>query len=463
MTTNTDAAGSGKGALWAIPAGALFFCLLCGYYVLRPVRDEMAARAGAGNLKWLFTATFLAMLAATPVFGWMAARLRRTLLVPGTIAFFASHLLLFRLALLDPTLAADAAPVFFVWISVFNLFVVSVFWSLMADLLDLGQATRLYGPVSLGGTLGAVTGPLLTAALVGRTGVPGLLLVAAFILVMATALAVWLSGRPGPGRTGSAGVTALGGGAWEGVTLVLRSPWLLALCAYILLHSFAGTLLYLEQTRLSRTAFVSSEERTAFFAQLDLVVNLLTAATQLFGVAPLLRRFGLPVALALLPVLTAVGLVAYGLWPTLGVLAAVGILRRAGEYAIARPAREMLFTLLPRAMKYKAKNFLDTTVFRAADAASGWMLDGLRVLGLAAGSLALAAVPAALGGAVIGWRLGRMPDARHPADAGGHADPGPTSPAPARAPTENHHDRQPSAAATPVEDRGGPAPGSGGR
>jgi AAA family ATP:ADP antiporter len=188
---------------------------------------------------------------------------------------------------------------------------------------------------------------------------------------------------------------------------VWRSPGLRWLCLFLCLHSSVGTVLYFEQTRIVGEAFTSPEARTALFARVDLAVNALTLATQLLGLAPLLRRFGLSVALCLLPAASAVGLLALGLWPTLAVLVGFGIVRRAGEYAIARPAREMLFTVLPRAARYKAKNFLDTAVFRGADAASGWLTDGLRALGLAGGALALAALPAALAGAVIGWRLGR--------------------------------------------------------
>jgi AAA family ATP:ADP antiporter len=391
-------------------AALLFFLLLCSYYVLRPVRDEMAVRLGAQQLKWLFTGTFVAMLAATPVFGWLASVLRRAILVPATLGFFALNLLAFRAALATPDLALGAAIAFFIWVSVFNLFVVSVFWSLMTDLFDLAQAERLFGLVSVGGTAGAIAGPALTAALVTHTGVPGLLLLSAALLTLALVPALALAGSAGARGTSAATARdgrALGGSAWEGFALVWRSPGLRWLCLFLCLHSFVGTVLYFEQTRIVGAAFTSPEARTALFARVDLAVNALTLATQLLGLAPLLRRFGLSVALCLLPAASAVGLLALGLWPTLAVLVGFGIVRRAGEYAIARPAREMLFTVLPRAARYKAKNFLDTAVFRGADAASGWLTDGLRALGLAGGALAFAALPAALAGTVIGWRLGR--------------------------------------------------------
>lgn len=387
-------------------SGVLFFCVLSSYYVLRPVRDEMAVRGGVSNLKWLFTATFVAMLVTTPVFGWVAARVRRNMLVAGSFLFFLSHMLLFRVALRDAA-ASDWAPAaLFVWVSVFNLFAVSLFWSLMTDVFSLEQAERLFGAIAVGGTLGAITGPLLTASLVSHLGVADMLFVSAALLGLAAVVAVAVS--RGPGRApGSPGDRALGGGAWEGLLLVARSPYLMLFCLYLLCHSFGGTVLYFEQTRIVAEAFASGEARTAFFARVDLAVNLLTVLTQLLGLSPLVRRFGLAVALALLPAIALAGFATLAAWPLLPVLVIFGILRRAGEYAIARPAREMVFTVLPRAMKYKAKNFLDTTVFRGSDALSGWLADALRGFGLGGGALALAGIPAALAGLWAGWRIGR--------------------------------------------------------
>lgn len=382
--------------------------------MLRPVRDEMAVRLGADQLKWLFTATFLAMAAVVPVFGFLAARVRRVPLVCGALAFFALHMLGFRAALQDDTLAAQAAPVMFVWVSVFNLFVVSIFWSVMTDVFSLEQAERLFGPIAVGGTLGALCGPLLTTTLVGRIGVPNLLLVSAGILVLAGACILLLDRASRARAAGDvAPPPALGGSAWEGLLLVVRSPYLLLFSAYVLLQSLAGTVLYFEQTRIVKDAFATSEARTAFFAQVDLAVNALTAGTQLLGLAPLLHRFGLRLALAMLPAVTALGFLALGMWPTLTILVTFGVLRRALEYAVARPSREMLFTVLPRNVKYKAKNFLDTAVFRGSDALSSWIVDAARAGGLAGGALAFAALPAALISLAIGVRLGRPVDARN--------------------------------------------------
>lgn len=416
MLRNSNSRSGVHGDEWlsVVCAAAAFFCILASYYMLRPVRDEMAVRLGADQLKWLFTATFVAMTAVVPVFGFLASRVRRVPLVFGALAFFALHMLGFRAALQDASLAAHAAPVMFVWVSVFNLFVVSLFWSVMTDVFSLEQAERLFGPVAVGGTLGALCGPLLTSTLVARIGVPDLLLVSAGVLMAAGACVLLLdrvTRARGPRETPPP--PALGGSAWEGLLLVIRSPYLLLFSAYVLLQSLAGTVLYFEQTRIVKDAFDTTEARTAFFAQVDLAVNAITAVTQLLGLAPLLHRFGLRLALAILPAVTALGFLALGLWPTLTILVTFGVLRRAMEYAVARPSREMLFTVLPRNVKYKAKNFLDTAVFRGSDAVSSWIVDAARTAGFAGSALAFAALPAALISLAIGVRLGRPVDARY--------------------------------------------------
>jgi len=407
------AANDRRAAAWA---SATFFLLLAAYYVLRPLRDEMAVRAGTANLGWLFSATFVGMLCAAPLFGWCASRFSPAKLVPGVFAFFAIQLGMFHVAMQGTSFGLAGSAVFFVWVSVFNLFVVSVFWSLVTDRFGLDAAERLFGPISVGGSLGAIVGPGLTATLAEPLGVARLPLVSVALLTGAIVCAVQLTrSATSPSKSADSaqfGRGPLGGSAWEGFALVVRSRVLSLLCAYLLLHSLLGTVLYFEQTRLAGAAFATSEARTAFFAKIDLVVNVLTVITQAVGTSALVRRFGLAVALALLPVLSAIGFAALAAAPTLAVLVVVGVVRRAGEYAIARPSREMVFTVLPRAMKYKAKNFLDTVVLRGSDAGSGWLVEGARLLGIVGGPLALAAVPVALLGGAVGWRLARDPQIR---------------------------------------------------
>lgn len=391
-------------------AFAYFFCLLCGYYLLRPVREEMGVQGGIANLKWLFTAVFVAMLAITPVFGWLAARLPRQRLLPTVYVFFALNLIVFYVFWRDPASAHWIGPVFFVWVSVFNLFVVSVFWSFMADLFTLEQSERLYGPIAAGGSLGAITGPLIATSIVQRLGIPTLLLVSCGFLILCIVCIVLLArwARRVPRSSHSSGdEVPLGGRAWDGVMLVLRSPYLLLFVGYIFLHSIIGTLLYFEQNRAVGAALSSPAERTALFAKIDLIVNIVTVLVQIFALSALVKRIGVAWALALLPLLALLGFAVYLASPTLSILIALMVARRAGEYAIARPAREMLFTVLPRAVKYKAKNFLDTTVFRGADATSGWLVDAMRSASMGAVWISLIGIPIAVMGAYTGWRLGR--------------------------------------------------------
>jgi ATP:ADP antiporter, AAA family len=389
---------------------AYFFCLLCSYYILRPVRDEMGIQGGVENLKWMFTGTFLAMLAAVPIFGWAAARFPRAKLLPVVYGFFIINLLIFFALLQSGIERAYVAQAFFIWVSVFNLFVVSVFWSFMADLFSNQQARRLFGFIAAGGTVGALTGPSLTAALAVPLGPVNLLLISGVFLTLAITcifgLLRWVEDLRAqePTRQGS---EALGGGIWAGVTALLRSPYLLGISLYIVLYTALSTFLYFEQARIVASEISSSSERTAVFALMDLAVNVLTLLAQLFVTGRIVQRLGVAAALAGVPALVAAGFVILAVLPTLAVLIAFQVLRRAAEYAVARPAREILFTVVSRESKYKAKNFIDTVIYRGGDAASGWLFAGLAALGLGLSGIAIAAVPIAAAWLVTGLLLGR--------------------------------------------------------
>jgi len=412
-------------SLWSF---ACFFCVLCGYYVLRPLRDEMGVQGGVENLPWLFSATFAAMLAVVPAFGFAASRLRRRLLVPWTYLFFIANVLVFYGLFSEGIAPAAVARVFFVWVSVFNLFVVSLFWSLMADLFRPEQAARLFGFISAGGSCGALAGPTLTASLAAPLGTANLLLVSCAFLGSAlvciralvrsagTATRADSSGKvPGP-------ADSIGGTTWSGVTEILRSPYLLGIVAYVLLYTVLFGFAYLELARMVAATYGDSARRTALFAQVDLAVNVITLLGQLFVVAKLVEKLGVGAALALLPGLGLAGFLIIGLAPVLPVLIAFQILRRAADYAIARPAREMLFTVLRREAKYKSKNFIDTVVFRGGDAASGWVYAALKGLGLGLAGLAATAIPGAILWLVLGLWLGkrhaRMKSKKSPSDDG---------------------------------------------
>jgi AAA family ATP:ADP antiporter len=398
--------------LWSF---AYFFCLLCSYYLLRPVRDEMGIQGGVDNLPQLFTGTFLIMLAAVPLFGWASSRFPRRKLLPMVYLFFAANLLAFYGLMQSGIASARVAQAFFIWVSVFNLFVVSVFWSFMADLFRNDQARRLYGFISAGGSSGALAGPLLTAVLAPSIGPANLLPVSAAMLCATVLcirrLAAWSESNPAERRSPAVRVEEpLGGGTLAGVTLVLKSPYLLGICIYVMLGTLLGTFLYFHQANIIAVDIPSSGERTAMFAKIDFAVNVLTLFCQIFVVGHLVGRFGVGTTLVILPILAAIGFFFIGLAPTLAALIVFQVIRRAGEYAIARPAREILFTVLNREEKYKSKNFIDTVVFRGGDAASGWLFEGLRVLGLGFAGIAFVGVPIALLWAGTGWMLGRSQD-----------------------------------------------------
>ena len=387
-----------------------FFCLLCGYYILRPVRDEMAIEGGVQHLPWMMTATFLTLLVATPLFGYVSARIPRDRLLLSVYVFFASHLVGFFLLMSGHVAPHWVARVFFVWLSVFNLFVVSVFWSFMADIFTPEQGTRLFSIIAAGGSTGAMVGPLATSALTYLVPIPALMLVSAVLLAACwlciRALDRWSKQQPGSvvDRPGE----AIGGSMWAGMRLTLSSPYLLGISGYLFFLTTTATFLYLEQTRLIADQVASPEGRTRLFAVMDLAVNVMTFLTQFFMTAPMIGRFGFASALMLLPAASMIGFTVIGLTPVLLAFILFTIVRRVAEYAIAKPAREVLFTVVGREEKYKAKNFIDTAVSRGGDAATGWIVSGVRAVGINAPQMAWALVPIAGLWAWLGAVLARQ-------------------------------------------------------
>ena len=400
-----------------IYAFVYFFSLLCAYYILRPLRDEMGIQGGVDQLQWVFTGTFVVMLLAVPLFGWAVARYPRRRLLPALYYFFIVNLLLFYALFETEWPRPWVARAFFIWVSVFNLFIVSVFWSFMADLFSNAQAKRLFAVIAAGGSVGAIVGPALTAELSGYLGVANLLLISCgFLLVAVGCIHLLLRWdgrvqRAGEPDDGSQRGTAISGSLIDGALRVLRSPYLLAICLFVLLYTSLSTFLYFEQAHIVRAAFDDAERRLALFAAIDLGVNTLTVLAQLFVTARLIEHLGLDVTLAIIPVGLAVGFLVLAVQPAVAVLVTVQILRRAGNYAVTRPGREILFTVLPRADKYKSKNFIDTVVYRGGDAVSAWAFAGLTGLGLGLSAIAYLAVPLALLWAMVGLWLGRRQDA----------------------------------------------------
>lgn len=411
--------GEGRALLWSF---AYFFCLLAGYYVLRPLRDEMGIAGGVRNLQWLFTATFLAMLAAVPVFGAMVARLPRRRFIPLVYHFFVVNIVIFWLLLAFDVGRVQVARVFFVWISVFNLFAVSVFWSFMADLFASEQGKRLFGFIAAGGSLGALLGPALTVALALPLGPVNLLIVAALLLELAVLCARRLEPVAVPGGTASltsaamlparAEAAELGGGWLAGIAMVLRSPYLAGIALWVLLLSLTGTFLYFQQANIVAAASDDPAVRTRIFATIDLSIGILTIIVQFFATGRLIARFGVGRAAAILPLVFGLGFLALAFTPMLIVVIAFQAVQRTANFALSNPAREILFTVLEREEKYKAKNVIDIVVFRGADAASGWLFALLRGAGAELSAISLATVPLAGIWLVLALALGRAHERR---------------------------------------------------
>ncbi|MDQ0138647.1 NTP/NDP exchange transporter [Cupriavidus necator] len=412
--------GIRSGEAGAVVAGFLFFfCLFASYFMLRPVRETMGIAGGVNNLQWLFTATFVVMLAAIPLYGAVCAWLPRRRFVPWVYAFFIANLLAFALATRALPDNIWLARVFYVWLSVFNLFVVSVAWSLMADVFRPEQARRLFALLAAGASAGGLAGPVLGGWLVPHIGLTGLMLLSAALLAATLPGVAWLFGwrrRAGAGvaQPGQAAAGAvqdpgdpIGGGLLAGLSLLLRSRYLLGIGLFVILLATASTFLYFEQARLVAEAFPERTRQTQVFSALDAAVQALTILVQLFFTGRMARRYGVTMLLTAVPLAVTAGFLVLALLPTFGVLAAVMILRRVGEYALLRPGREMLFTVVDAETKYKAKNVIDTAVYRAGDAVSAWVKTAIDALSGHPATVALAGALLALAWAGLGWWLGR--------------------------------------------------------
>lgn len=370
----------------AVLAGSLlFFMLFTGYFMLRPVRETMGVAGGVENLQWLFTGTFIATLVCLPVFGWLASRVRRRYILPWTYGFFICNLLVFAALLARHPDGPWVARAFYIWLSVFNLLSISLAWSVLADLFSTEQGKRLFGVMAAGASLGGLSGPLLGALLVAPLGHSGLLTLAA-VLLLGSVLAAWVlqhwrtthplltHNAPREGRT-------LGGNPFSGAAAVLRTPYLLGIALFVVLLASVSTFLYFEQARIVSETFTDRTRQTQVFGAIDAVVQALAILTQLFLTGRLARRLGVRVLLVAVPLGMAVGFVCLALSPVFALFVIVMVVRRAGEYALVRPGREMLFTVVSAEDKYKAKNFIDTVVYRGGDAVSGWIKRGLDLMG----------------------------------------------------------------------------------
>jgi AAA family ATP:ADP antiporter len=391
-----------------------FFFLLCGYYILRPVRDEMAIEGGVQHLPWMFTGTFVTLLVVTPLFGYLSARVPRHRLLLTVYLFFGANLIGFFVVMMSHITPEWTARVFFVWLSVFNLFVVSVFWSFMADLFTPEQGARLFAVIAAGGSTGAMTGPLLTAGLTFVVPVATLMLISAAFLVGCCICIYQLDRWARHHLTAPVGQQGepIGGSIWGGIRLALTSPYLMGICLYLFCLTTTATFLYLEQARLIGMQIPSPESRTRLFAIVDLAVNVIAFITQAFVTGRMISALGLGSALVFLPIASVIGFSTVGLAPVLVVFILFTVVRRVGEYAISKPAREVLFTVVSREEKYKAKNFIDTAISRGGDAATGWIVNGVKAFGATTTQLAWILVPISILWGWLGWGLARHEEQR---------------------------------------------------
>jgi len=384
-------------ALWL---GFVFnFMVLGGYYVIRPIRDEIGASSGVENLPWMFTATLVAMLVANALFSALVAGMSRRKFIPIAYRFFIANLVIFSvlMRILTPAQQAWLGRTFFVWLSVANLFVVTVFWAFMTDLFSNEQGKRLFGFISIGGSLGAIIGGSITAWLVKPIGAANLLLVSGVMFEVAAQSVRFFPADFARGQQTSqdrrAEDAAIGGSLWSGITHIFRSPYLFGLFAFIIFYSTTSTWAYFQQSDLAGHGFADRAARTTFFANLDRSVNTLTLLGQLFLTGRLLKWLGVTPTLIIMPALSLIGFVFIGVSPLLAVLAVFQVLRRAATFAFMRPAREVLFTVLRREDKYKAKSVIDTFAYRVGDQLGAWSYRGLNAFGFGLRGISFITIP----------------------------------------------------------------------
>ncbi len=410
------------------------FCVMAGYYILRPVRDAFAVAMPENDVANLFIVVFVVMLIIIPIYGFINSRVKLSTLLPWVYVFFALNLLAFYFMLEGNPESLWTARVYFVWVSVFNLFVVSVFWSFMADLYSKEQSKRLFGFIAAGASTGAIVGPfivtiLITPEMYGLTfppvSTPNLLLISAgFLLIPVLVIRSLVNHKDefqGADKEPNDMQQAIGGNPFAGVLLFFKSPYLLGIGLFIILYTAMSTFVWFQLLDLIRAEEMTREETTGLWALMDLVVNILAVVTQLFGTARLASRFGLVVTLAIIPFFMIAGFAVVALVPLLPVLIGLQVLRRAGNYAITRPGREMLFTIVDKESKYKAKNAIDTAVYRGGDAASAQLYNTLsQNMGMAFSGIAIVGAFLATIWFVVAVFLGRSYERRsaeEPADA----------------------------------------------
>jgi AAA family ATP:ADP antiporter len=393
---------------------AYFFCILSAYYMLRPIRDAMAIDSGVSTIPWLFTGTFTVMVVAAPIFGWIASRFPRKQFLPWVYYFFVANILIFFVAfsvaqeqMLDQVWIGRA---FFVWLSVFNLFVVTIFWSFMADIYSKEQSRRLFGVISAGGSTGAILGPIITGALVIPVGFQNLLPISALLLLAGVVciyrLRHWV--RQHEDNSGSDSIEsgkAIGGSALEGMRLVFAKPYFGLIAVALVLANFVGVFAYTYMAELVSITFHSTDRQTQVFAWLDAAINVLSFFGQLFLVKHSVRKLGIGPTLALLPLVSAVGFALLAINPVFAIMAALQVVRRSLTFGFSKPTSDMLYSVVSAEEKYKVKNFIETAIYRSGDVIAAWSIRFLSGIGIT--GLAIICIPVAIAWGMLSFRIGR--------------------------------------------------------
>lgn len=399
-------------------AALFFFCVLTALMLLRPARDALGMQRGIEAVRWLFMGTALVTLLVNPVFGLLVSRFRRLHFIAITYGFFALSLLGFYLlmVLAPQAIGVASGQVFYVWFSVFNLFATMVFWALMADRFSLEQGKRFFALIAVGGTCGAIFGPWLASVLARPLGTPALLLVSAGFLLLALG-AAWLVAHVQPERARGADDpeappvvserAVIGGSAWAGMRAVFRSPYLGGIAAYAVILAVMATFIYFTRLQMVAALGADLDLRTAWFARIDVITQVTTLVLQALVTGHVMRRLGVPLTLALLPLTAVLGFIGLAMVASLAMLIVFEAGFRAVQRAIMRPARETLYTVVAREDKYKSKAFIDTFIYRGGDVLGAQLEGLLGRLGMGLAALASVAVPLAIAWAALGIWLGR--------------------------------------------------------
>ncbi len=395
-----------------VAAFLLFFFFWAGYFAVRPVRETIGTLLGRDRVADLWVVTWIASLAIVPLYGVIVAHFRRTTFLPLTYGFVGVVLALVGVAMIGENVDIAVGQFFYVFISVLNLFLISMFWSFLLELFDSEQTKRLFGVIAAGGTAGALTGPFVSDMMVERIGNSGVLFLGAglffaAIVAQRVLLRIWHANAPTAPVAKAQSERPIGGNPFAGFTLVLKSPYLLGIALFIVLISTVNTFLYFEQVRLVELIFPDTSDRTRVFARIDWIVQGLTILSQIFLTGRIAGRFGVIALLTVVPFAMVFGFLALAASGTFAVFAVVFVLRRACEYAFIRPGREMLYSPLDRETKYKAKNVNDVPVYRGADALAAQVNSALGAAGVGAAVVAMLGAAAAALWGVVGWWLGR--------------------------------------------------------